>query len=303
MAYLMDIAFDNNRRLNRKKYLFEYQGCRFKLVQDNPRKWSDHLLTIIPQGDRVREAAAYAKAAEFASCLNWQNGPCVAVHYAGGRGWRDESSLAEAEPSIRTFPRIPNVGIVRGFDLVRIPLVHNQAQRAALALFREANAANNELLSFLFYWQILELDGRDPVGFINKTLRRSRSRFHLSEEDLANLPLAGRSLGNYLLDDCRHAIAHIRRRPGKRQIDVDQWEERVRLVRSTRVIREFARFYISATLDLSDKLYLVRRTARDFPIFADLRTPENGGLSIAYPPRGFRLPLRHVTRAKRALSR
>jgi hypothetical protein len=95
-------------------------------------------------------------------------------------------------------------------------------QEAGQLLGREANAANNELLSFLFHRQILEVDGGDPVGFINKTLRRHRSSFNLSREDLANLLLAGRSLGNYLLDDCRHAIAHIKRKPGKKRIDVDQ---------------------------------------------------------------------------------
>jgi len=123
------------------------------LVQDNPRKWSDHLLTILPQGDQARESTAFATAAEFASCLNWQNGPCVAVHYAGGRGWPAGASLDEAMPSIRTFPRIANKGIIYGSDLIQIPLVRTQAQRVALALFREADSSNNEYLSFLFYWQ------------------------------------------------------------------------------------------------------------------------------------------------------
>jgi hypothetical protein len=279
----MHIALDNSRRLSRKSYLFEYKGVRFKLVQDNPRKWSDHLLTVIPPNDQAREAEVFAIAAEFASCLNWQNGPCVAVHYAGGRGWPDDASLSGAMPSIRTFPRIANKGITYGSNLIQIPLVRTKVQRVALALFREADSANNEYLSFLFYWQTLEIDGRDPVGFVNKTLLRNSSRLGYSRDDLARLPLAGRSLGYYLLDDCRHAIAHIRRKPGRKTIDVDQLEERSRIVRSTRVLREFARFYISDVLGLSERLYLVRQTSRSFPVFADPRAPENVGFKLAYP--------------------
>ncbi len=74
MAYLMDIALDNAHRLRRKSYLFEYQGFRFKLVQDNPRKWSDHLLTIVPQDDHALEDRAFMTAAEFASALSWAHG-------------------------------------------------------------------------------------------------------------------------------------------------------------------------------------------------------------------------------------
>lgn len=297
MAYLMDIALDNSRRLNRKSYLFEYNAVRFKLVQDNPRKWSDHLLTIIPEGDHARESAAFATAAEFASCLNWENGPCVGVHPAGGRWWPSEASLALAKPSNRTFPRIRNIGISYGSNLIRIPLVRTQAQRVALALFREANSSNSEYLSFLFYWQTLEIDGRDPIVFINKTLVRHDSRLRYSRDDLARLPLAGRSLGNYLLHDCRHAIAHIKRRAGKKTIDVDQLEDRVRIILSTRVLKEFARFYISNVLDLSETLYLVRKTQCSFPVFADLRAPESLGLKLAYPQRKLQMVSRRGGRA------
>jgi methylamine utilization protein MauJ len=282
MAYLMDIALDNSRRLNRKSYLFEYKGIRFKLVQDNPRKWSDHLLTIVSHDDQALQSAVFETAAEFASCLNWGNGPCVGIHAAGLRSWPSGASLAIAKPSDRTFPRIANKGLVYGYNLVQIPLVRTQAQRLALALFREANSSNNDYLSFLFYWQILEVDGGDPVGFVNKTIVRHSSRLGFSRDELARLPLAGRKLGNYLLDDCRHAIAHIRRWLGKKTIDVDQWEDRVRIELSTRVLREFARFYISDVLDLSEKLYLVRKTPRSFSVFADPHA-ENVGFKIAYP--------------------
>jgi hypothetical protein len=41
MAYLMEIGFDNSCRLARKRYMFQYRGVAFKLVQDNPRRWAE----------------------------------------------------------------------------------------------------------------------------------------------------------------------------------------------------------------------------------------------------------------------
>jgi hypothetical protein len=295
MAYLMDIALDNARRLRRKTYFFEYKGFRFKLVQDNPRKWSDHLMTILPQGDHVQEDRAFMTAAEFASALSWENGGPVAVHYAGARGWPDELPLTQAMPSIRVFPRIASVGVARGYDLYRIPHIRTQPQRIALSLFREATASNNVYLSFLFFWQVLEVDRRDPVGFINKTLKLQRARLSFTREDFDSLPLGGRTLGLYLQDDCRHAIAHIKRKPGKRVIELDRWEERSRVTRSTRVVEAFARFYIDQVLGLSEVLYLTRRSNRNFPAFADLTAPENSGFRLAYYPP----PQLHLHRAAR----
>jgi hypothetical protein len=73
-------------------------------------------------------------------------------------------------------------------------------------------------LSFLFYWQVLEIEGYQAIGFIDKVYRKHRTHLRLSESEISRLPLAGRSLGKYLSDDCRHAIAHITRRPASNLI-------------------------------------------------------------------------------------
>jgi hypothetical protein len=149
---------------------------QFKLVQNNPRKRADHLLTIVPQNDAAAREHAFATAAEFLSALAWQNNAQVTLWEGGRRSWPAAYGLKEAEPSIHTFPRIPFGGSMIGYDLTTIPLIENAAQRIALALFREARASNNDFLSFLFFWQVLETNGGDPVGIINKTLRKQRNR-------------------------------------------------------------------------------------------------------------------------------
>ncbi len=282
MAYLMNICFDNSRRLRRRHYLFEYRGVRFKLIQQNPRKWADHLLTIVPDRDQDTRDQAFSFASEFLSALGWENDARIAIWEAGGRGWPDGDPLSKAVPSVFTFPRIPFGGYALGYDMVRIPKIETETQRVALTLFREAAASNNDYLSFLFYWQTLEANKEHPENVIEKAYRRHRDRLHISQSDLASLPLYGRSLSRYLRDDCRDAIAHITRKPGKKKLELDRAEERTRLAISARVMKAFAEDYIRHVLNLQNHLYLVRKSPRTFPIFADDHFIAMNSCKLAY---------------------
>lgn len=289
MAYLMQIAFDNTRRLQRKRYLFEYRGVRFKLIQNNPRKWADHLITIVPQDNRTAREHVFSVASEFLSALAWENSADVAVWEAGGSGWPDDLPLQKAQPNIFVFPRIPFRGNVVGYTLSQIPQIQNEAQRIALALFREARASNNDYLSFLFFWQVLEVDGHSAEGFVDQAFRKHRGRLRIDQSYISRLPLDGRTLGRYLLDDCRNAIAHIRRKPGKKKIDLDKPGERMRLAISVQVVEAFAEHYIKDVLSLTGRMYLVRPRRGDFPSFVDHQTLLRGAFRLAYPSRPPRL--------------
>ena len=272
MAYVMDIRFNNSCRLARKTYLFDYKGVRFKLVQDNPRKWADHLMAIVPSGDGPESDRAFTAGSEFVSALGWELHSSVSVWESGGRGWSGTLPLSQVKPGVFTFPRVPFRGNVIGCDLRRLPHVRTKEQRIALALFREATASNSIYLSFLFYWQILEVGGGNPIRFVNRTLRRKPAGFHIDPSVIARLPTRSRPLGDYLSDDCRHAIAHIRRTPGKRALDLDRREERFHLAISTGVTKIFAEHYIRENLNLKDSLHLVRLSPRGIPTFIDTAT-------------------------------
>jgi hypothetical protein len=246
--------------LARKTYLFQYKGITFKLVQDNPRKWADHLLTIVPAHNSPEADAAFAAACEFVSALGWENRATVTVWESGGRGWHDGDPLRDAKPTIFTFPRTAFGGNVVNCDLHRLPHVQTEEQRVALALYREARAANTMYLQFFFYWHVMDVGaGADPVGFINRSWRKDRNQIYLEQSTLGTLPLGGRTLGNYLLDDCRDAIAHIKRRPGRAKLDLDVREERSRLAISTGVVQAFARHYIQSRLGLTEHVFLLLR--------------------------------------------
>ncbi len=251
---LLTIAFDSSSRLSTKTHYFQYRGISFKLIQDNPRKWADHLLTIV-ESEEAR-ILAFRAAAEFLSALAWENHSRVALWDAGYRSWPEPWSLKIARPCMFSFPKINFGGTITGYGISRLPHIENEAQRTALALFREARASNNDYLKFLFNWQVMEVVGGQPVGFINKTFRRNPAKLHIRDEDLSKLPLDGRTLGNYLLDDCRHAIAHLKRKPGQTELDVDDPVDRIRLAHSVRVVVAFAEYFIRENLKLNKTVFL-----------------------------------------------
>jgi hypothetical protein len=289
MAFLMNVAFDNTVRLQRRTYLFEYKGFRFKLVQDDPRRYHDHLLTILSDYHSEERTRAFAAASEFVSALAWQSGAAMTVWDSGGAGWPDHRPLRSARPTIFGFPRVPNHGYTIGGGLISIPHVQTIEQRVALSLFREARASNSRYLSFLFLWQSMEVLGTKPHAFIKDVMENHRHQVPLEDSWFDRLPLSGRTIGDYLEDDCRHAIAHIKRWPGKKRLDLDSWDEHLRFAISVEVVEALSQTYIRHRLGMSEELTLVRPRSGGFPRFADRATLAKGRYEIAYPSRPLRL--------------
>ena len=141
-------------------------------------------------------------------------------------------------------------------------------------LFREATSVFNNYLSFLFYWQVMEIRGGKAAGWVDKIYKKDRSRLRISADEIGALPLRGKTLGNYLHLDCRHAIAHIRRRAGEVSLKLDTPEDNRRIAVSTKIVKEFAYYYIWHDLGLSKKMYLIKNDEHKFPTFvteADIR--------------------------------
>jgi hypothetical protein len=282
MSYLMHIGFDNSSRLWKDVYYFRYTGVSYKLIQNNIRKYCDVLLTIISDHhDNKAINFAYTNASEYLSALSWQNNSLIKVQHLGGCGYRKK--LRNAKCMMFNFPEVPFQGFAVGYDINSIPEIENEKQRDALTLFREASNSNNDYLSFIFFWQVIEVGNNDAIGWINKTWRRNSQKLRISTEDIARLPLAGRQIGNYLYDDCRNAIAHInRRKVGKLKISLDKPEDISRIALSTSIIKEFARFYIKDKLKLMKKMWLVRKGQRGFPTYVKEELLRTANFTIAY---------------------
>jgi hypothetical protein len=270
MPYLMHLAFDNARRLSRNVYYFQYQGIRFKLVQNNPRKWSDVLLTVIAQDDdAAARQAAFGAAGEWLSALSWHNSSAVTLRHIGGNGIGARFRLRQARCRSFVFPKLPFQGNVTGYGISQIAHIRTDPQRVALTLYREALSSNNDLLSFLCFWQVLEVQNGDAVGWVNRMQARRPQGLRLNAQDILALPLGRRRLGEYLQDDCRHAIAHIRRTPGRAALRFDNEDEVRRLAISTGIVRELARYYVRTQLDVTGTLHLVRPFTGGFPRYVD----------------------------------
>ncbi|MBI4595293.1 MAG: hypothetical protein HY730_02830 [Candidatus Tectomicrobia bacterium] len=265
MPYLMHICFDSSSRLIRNVHYFEYRGVRFKLIQNNPRKWSDVLLTLVPLHDEAAQNLAFSVVGEFLSALSWQNHARIVFENAGGIGVEDGFRLRKATCHFFTFPKMSFRGDQGGNEISRIPEIENDNQRIALTLFREARSSNKSWLAFLFYWQIMEVGGGNPVSWIEKVYRKQPSQIYIPQK--RQLPLSGRKLGEYLLKDCRDAIAHIRRRPGERVLRFDDGEENKHISISVMIVEQFAEYYIREVLCLKKEMHLVRRGSRGFPTF------------------------------------
>jgi hypothetical protein len=289
MAFALNISFDNTHRLKRRTYYFDYKGQRFKLVQDNPNKWADHLLTVVENG-LVASKRGFAIGAEYLRALAWELRSAVAVFGGGsGYGWPDSREFCRIRPGMYTPPRLPPGGIAIGYDPTRIAEVTTDDQRRALAAFREATAANNDYLRFLFFYQVLDVGAAvTSTQFIDDAFQNRRNELQFIAGDVEAIDLRGQSLGEYLKEDCRHALAHFVRYPGLTTIDLDDLTDRVRITRSARVVEEFARFYLVNQLRLTGTLYLVRPRGGGFPLYVPESDMKSGDYEIAYPYRPWR---------------
>jgi len=214
MAYLMHIGFDNSAKLWKNVFYFEYKGIRYKLIQNNNRMYCDVLLTIISDENNIKLINnAYLIASEFISALSWQLNSFAKVKYLGGWGKPENFVLRRAKCSSFSFHEIAFCEESINNDILSIPEIENNEQRDALILFREAKSTNNDYLSFLFFWQILDINRNDSIGWINKVYRKNRKKLRISKDSIKELPLNGRKLGNYFYDDFRNAISHLFKRP------------------------------------------------------------------------------------------
>jgi len=266
----MCIGFDNDRRLRKRVYYFTYNNVRFKLIQTNPKKWRDLLLTVVENDDASAKTKAYAAASEFLSAFAWEHDARVKAGRAGGFGRGKKFNLRSAKARAFTFPEMPLYSYSLGYDISRIAHLENDKQKLAVALFREANSSNSSYLSFLFYWQIMEIDGTHPMDWVNKTYRnRSTNHFFIEQNVVGVLNLKSQSIGHYFEDSCRHAIAHIKRKPGETTLRFNDFEDEERLEVSSNAVKRFAKFYITQQLGLKKQLYLVRqRNGKGFPFYA-----------------------------------
>lgn len=288
MAFLMHISFDSSAVLSRNVYYFEYKAIRFKLIQSTSRRWCNVLLTILPDDHPASRNQVYMAASEFLSALAWENRSRITMWDSRGRGVRKDSRLRQAKRFVFEPPRlaIPYTGRAVGDDICVLPKVETDQQRTALVMFRVARSSNNSYLSFLFFWQVMETSDTAVLEWVNRAYGKHRDKLGITDYDLKRLPLEGRDLGDYLQDDCRHAIAHIKRWPGKMSLKLDTAVDNERIAVSSNIVERFAAFYIRTELGLRKRQYLIRKGGKGFPAYVDRDYLSTKSCTMAYKRAG-----------------
>ena len=265
----MHIAFDNPLRLAKRVHYFEYDGVRFKLIQNDPSKWSDVLLTIRNTFSDEDALPAVRAAGAFASAFSWQHDVGTSVRHIGGVGVPNSARLKTARCRSFVFPELLVRKRASGVTLERIAHIENEMQRRALAMYREAQSSNKSFLAILLNWQILDVAGTDARKWTNTVFSKRRDALSRVNSDIQHLELNGGRLGDVLEEEFRHAIAHVRRTPGRRELVFDDVRDFLRVEAASRVVRALARLYICENLGVSRRRFLVRRSTRSYPTFVD----------------------------------
>lgn len=267
----------------------EYRGVRFKLVQERGWKWADHLLTIIPSCSPQTRQYAFEIGQELINLLSWQLGSPMQLSEAGARSCHQGTRLSQVRPSIRVFPNISYSGNYVNNSPSVIPVVNTEHQRLALGLFREARAANNDYLAFLFFWHVIETGHEKGEEVVERLFRNNKLR-HV-RDDIAKISLGGCNLGEHLKENVRNAIAHIRRRSGRKSLELSNLEHRNEMAVTTRVARRIAEAYIEHDLSIgTQRLFLMRKGRNGFPKYIDLATEKDSWKwKEAYPRKPWRI--------------
>lgn len=268
MPYLLHFSLSSQARLARPWYLIEYNGIRFKLVQQNEWRWADLLLTIVPTASESDRQNAFQAAQEFVNLLSWQLHAPMQLVYSGFRSCLPETRIAEVNPSILTYPRVLFNGNFVNNSPSFVPALDTEHQKLALGLFREALASNNDYFSFLFFWHVLE-SGRECGDIVAERIIRDHPIYGL-DGDVAELSLGCHTLSYHLKENVRNAIAHIRRKSNRRPITLSSLKERYEIAASSRIVRKIAEKYIKHELHIgSRRLYLMRKGRSGFPKYID----------------------------------
>jgi len=281
MSYLMQIEFDNTMFFWKNIFYFEYKDKKFKFIQNKRSKWSNILITIIKgrmQNNSVEENRTYDIASEYLSALAWEHNSIIKVWRSDNYGMGIPEDIRLSNKKVRrvffrSVKSLYNHGYGYNSDFQRIPKVENEEQRNALILYREARSTNNDYLSFLFFWQVLEIRHKGgPANWINKTWRNNQSKIKDSiKYDVEKISMGSKKIGEYLYQDCRTAISHLYtlKREGVKNIKIDSLDDNIRFMRGRRIIQEFAQIFIKNELNLQNRLFLVRKGKNDFPVYLD----------------------------------
>lgn len=144
-------------------------------------------------------------------------------------GWGLSSSERSAWHPPAARPPRSSRGLKRTLAPARVEVVRDRELRRALALLREGISSESPFYRFLCYWNALDIAA--PHGQMSPLIDMLAPRYW-KRHSTDPLP---RAIADHFWEASRCAIAHAVR-GGRPELDSDDPEDRMRLVRDTRVL-------------------------------------------------------------------
>jgi hypothetical protein len=187
---------------------------------------------VVKDKDDEREAADSLQ--RFLSALAYYyDQPAEAVSY-GGDGETDPY-----HPATLRAPRT-HAGWMMTEPYEAMALRPEPLLRLAVAYYREGLSAGSPFYRFLAFWNCLDavLEVEHDASARDTFLDETAPRFKAQWDERYPFP---KNPAKAFKDDSRHAIAHVLRRKGRRRIDPDLADDRVRLDREANLLRWLVR--------------------------------------------------------------
>lgn len=223
-----------------KKQIIHFDGKDFMLMPLEPHEGlpTPTLPAIALKADayQLSDADARKEILRFASALSWREGSKIEIV-----SW-SSGNIA------RSIGILHNSGRTDYLDTEHLPSPENDAARTALAFFREGISLDNPFYAFLSLYKAFSVaipDGCKRGPWM--TEKRAALDDNRARERLAEIETGGNEVGNYLYDQCRHAIAHADREPF---VNPDNTDDHQRLTKDLPLMRNFVELAIEESFDV-----------------------------------------------------
>lgn len=247
MPVLWTFNFDSPCYFNEAEYMFEFEGREYRLIRGTDEE-CDKLLTIT---DDYSPDECIERVMRLLDFLSWTLK--VGIQFLGGVSHGIKKGTLTLETAPIGFLRKRKL-IIYGVDISSIPEVKNDVQIDALSLWNEAEISTSPFLGFINYWKIVELfpHGTKPKGSPEE--RAIDWVDNVNTNKIINLDklkkaIAGKEItvGKFLYNECRNAIAHITRKPTLKPSKV---EDHKKISLPKQVMRALAKYYMETQLGL-----------------------------------------------------
>lgn len=257
---LLSYAFDSTCTFNFRKCVFKFENREFAMVPGDT--YTCDVVHTIAKNSTERDAI-FQLIHRFLYRYGWANR--CSFHFAGhvAQGISQQSSLNDIKFTFIINRKYRNLLV--NFDRI-VPPVAPELE-LALSLFNDANYTNDLFYRFLCFWKILQINlpGRRKLP-AHKWIDDRFSDGTVSLPGyLHDLVPSGTSLGEFLKDECRNAIAHITREPTVLSYKASDCEK---IGRACTAIEPFVEYFIRRALDMPehhDNIEVLAMEGRQLP--------------------------------------